>query len=87
MNSAMNCFPISPAYSPPDLALCDYFLSYFQTGRNDSEERDSPPESSSSPKQRLILKGWNKSYYSDGLKKLENHWIKCIELKRDYIEK
>jgi len=24
----------------------------------------------------------DKSYYSDGLKKLENHWIKCIELNR-----
>ncbi|KAG5342012.1 GVQW3 protein, partial [Acromyrmex heyeri] len=29
----------------------------------------------------------DKSYYSDGLKKLENHWIKCIELKVDYVEK
>ncbi|KAG5333929.1 SETMR methyltransferase, partial [Acromyrmex charruanus] len=29
----------------------------------------------------------DKSYYSDGLKKLENRWIKCIELKGDYVEK
>ncbi|KYN07184.1 ATP-binding cassette sub-family A member 3 [Cyphomyrmex costatus] len=29
----------------------------------------------------------DKSYYSNGLKKLENHWIKCIELKGDYVEK
>ncbi|KAG5316615.1 SETMR methyltransferase, partial [Pseudoatta argentina] len=28
----------------------------------------------------------DKSYYSDDLKKLENRWIKCIELKGDYIE-
>ncbi|KYQ55127.1 hypothetical protein ALC60_05979, partial [Trachymyrmex zeteki] len=27
------------------------------------------------------------SYFLDGLKKLENRWTKCIELKRDYIEK
>ncbi|KYM87341.1 hypothetical protein ALC53_03527 [Atta colombica] len=29
----------------------------------------------------------DKSYYSDGLKKLENCWIKCIKLKGDYVEK
>jgi len=34
-------------------------ISCYQIWRNSSEERDSPPESrSSSPKQRLILKGW-----------------------------
>ena len=33
-------------------------ISCFQTWRNDSEERNSPPESSSSPKQRFILKSW-----------------------------
>ncbi|KYN31581.1 hypothetical protein ALC56_14079, partial [Trachymyrmex septentrionalis] len=31
--------------------------------------------------------GLEKSYYSDDLKKLENCWIKCIELKGDYVEK
>ncbi|KAG5316645.1 SETMR methyltransferase, partial [Acromyrmex insinuator] len=30
------------------------------------------------------LKKW---FYSDGLKKLENRWIKCIKLKGDYVEK
>jgi len=34
------------------------------------------------------FEGLDKAYYSDGLKKLENHWIKCIELKeKDYVEK
>jgi len=28
-----------------------------------------------------------KSYFSDGLKKLEQRWVKCIELKGDYVEK
>ncbi len=28
-----------------------------------------------------------KSYFSDGLKKLEEHLIKCIELQRNYVEK
>ena len=27
------------------------------------------------------FEGLDKSYYSDGLKKLENYWIKCIEMK------
>ena len=35
----------------------------------------------------LYFEGLDKSYYSDGLKKLENRWIKCIELKGDYVEK
>ena len=29
------------------------------------------------------FEGLDKSYYSDDLKKLENHWIKYIELKED----
>ena len=28
-----------------------------------------------------------KMYFSDGLKKLEHRWIRCIELKGDYVEK
>jgi len=73
-----------PAYSP-DLVLCDYFL--FPNLKKWFREKR-PSESSSSPKQRLILKdGLDKSYYSNGLKKLENPWIKCIELKRDRVEK
>ena len=27
------------------------------------------------------------TYFSDGLKKLEHRWVKCIELKGDYVEK
>jgi hypothetical protein len=28
-----------------------------------------------------------KTYFSDGLKKLKHHWVKCIKLKGDYVEK
>ena len=28
-----------------------------------------------------------KTYFLDGLKKLEHRWVKCIELKEDYVEK
>ena len=31
--------------------------------------------------------GLKKTYFSDGLKKLERCWVKCIELKGDYVEK
>jgi len=44
-----------PAYSP-DLVLCDYFL--FLNLKKPSSEEKNLLESSSSPKQRLILKGW-----------------------------
>ncbi|KAG5318815.1 SETMR methyltransferase, partial [Acromyrmex heyeri] len=33
---------------------------------------------------KQAFEGLGKLYYSDGLKKLENRWIKCIELKGDY---
>ena len=29
----------------------------------------------------------DKSYYKDGIEKLEHRWIKCIILKEDYVEK
>lgn len=28
-----------------------------------------------------------KTYFSDGLNKSEHRWVKCIELKGDYVEK
>ena len=64
-----------PAYSP-DLIPCDYFLfpnlkKWFGGKRFTTREQ-------------LITEtetyfGLDKLYYSDDLKKLENHWIKCIE--------
>ena len=33
------------------------------------------------------FEGLEKSYYTEGLEKLENRWSKCIELKGDYVEK
>ena len=26
------------------------------------------------------------SYYSEGIKKLQNSWSKCVELQRDYVQ-
>ena len=36
---------------------------------------------------RGLFEELDKSYYSNGLKKLENRWSKYIELKKDYVEK
>lgn len=30
---------------------------------------------------------FDKSYYMDGIEKLEHRWTKCIDLKEDYVEK
>ena len=30
---------------------------------------------------------FDKTYFADGLKKLETRWTKCIALKGDYVEK
>ncbi|KAG5309747.1 MOS1T transposase, partial [Pseudoatta argentina] len=73
-----------PAYSP-DLAPCDYFLfpnlkKWFGEKRFTSREQ-------LIAEREAYFERFDKSYYLDGLKKLKNCWIKCIELKRDYVEK
>ncbi|KAG5329130.1 SETMR methyltransferase, partial [Acromyrmex charruanus] len=73
-----------PAYSP-DLVPCDYFLfpnlkKWFGGKRFTTREQ-------LIAETEAYFEGLDKSYYSDGLKKLENRWIKYIELKGDYIEK
>ena len=59
-----------PAYSPDPADLAT--ISYFQTWRNGSEERDSPPEEQLIAETEAYFEGLDKSYYSHGLKKLEN---------------
>jgi len=73
-----------PAYLP-DLAPCDYFLfpnlkKWFRGKRFTIREQ-------LIAETKAYFEGLDKSYYSDGLKKLENRWIKCVELKGDYVEK
>jgi len=73
-----------PAYLS-DLALCDYFLfpnlkKWFGGKRFITREQ-------LIAEIETYFKGLDKSYYSDGLKKLENRWIKYIELKIDCVEK
>ncbi|KAG5325763.1 MOS1T transposase, partial [Pseudoatta argentina] len=59
----------------PDLALCDYFLfpnlkKWFGGKRFTTKEQ-------LIAETEAYFEGLNKSYYSDGLKKLENRWNKC----------
>ncbi|KAG5306963.1 SETMR methyltransferase, partial [Acromyrmex insinuator] len=69
-----------PAYSS-DLTPCDYFLfpnlkKWFRGKRFTIREQLIAEPGA-------YFEELDKSYYSD-LKKLENRWIKCIELKGDY---
>jgi len=54
-NDQIQRIPLRIAFSI--FISCELFL-VFQTWRNGSEERDSPLKSSSSPKQKFILKSW-----------------------------
>ncbi|KAG5323797.1 SETMR methyltransferase, partial [Pseudoatta argentina] len=81
LNNVHNELFSHPAYSL-DLAPCDYFLfpnlkKWFGGKRFTREQLIAETEA--------YFEGLDKSYYSDGLKKLKNRWIKCIELK-DYRE-
>lgn len=72
-----------PPYSP-DLAPCDFYLfpnlkRYLRGKRfasNDEVQSETEGYFAELPK----------SYYLKGIKKLENRWTRCIELKGDYIE-
>jgi len=73
-----------PAYLS-DLAPCDYFLfpnlkKWFGGKRFTNREQFIAET-------EAYFERLDKSYYSDGFKRLENRWIKYIELKGDYIEK
>jgi len=73
-----------PAYLP-DLAPCDYFLfpnlkKWFRGKRFTIREQ-------LIAETKAYFERLDKSYYSDDLKKLENRWIKCVELKGDCVEK
>ena len=74
-----------PTYSP-DLAPCDFFLfpnlekSLARLNFESSEDVIVVTEA--------YFADLEKTYFSaDGLKKLEHRWVKCIELKRDYVDK
>lgn len=73
-----------PPYSP-DLAPCDFFLfpnlkkSLAGKRYGSNEEVIAATET--------YFEEFSKTYYTEGLKKLEHRWEKCIELQGDYVEK
>lgn len=73
-----------PPYSP-DLAPCDFFLfpnmKKWLGGKRFASNEEVIAET------EAYFAEFEKSYYLDGLKKLEHRWIKCIELQGDYVEK
>ena len=73
-----------PPYSP-DLAPCDFFLfpnmKKWLGGKRFTSNEEVIDQT------EAYFEEFDKSYFLDGLKKLEHRWTKCIELRGDYVEK
>ncbi|GBP33922.1 Histone-lysine N-methyltransferase SETMAR [Eumeta japonica] len=67
-----------PAYSP-ELALCDYYLfpnlKKWLDGKRFESNKEVITETNA------YFESLKKTYYLEGIKKLEKRWTKCIELK------
>ncbi|KMQ87583.1 mariner transposase [Lasius niger] len=73
-----------PPYSP-DLAPCDFFLfpnlKIWLGGKRFSSNEKAIAAVDE------YFQGFETSYFSEGIKKLEHRWTKCVELEGDYVEK
>lgn len=73
-----------PPYSP-DLAPSDFFLfpnmKKWLAGKRFTSNDEVKCET------EAYFGDLNKSYFTEGIKKLEYRWTKCIQLKGDYVEK
>lgn len=73
-----------PPYSP-DLAPCEFFLfpnmKKWLGGKRFSSNEEVIAET------EAYFSEFDKKYFLEGLQKLEHRWMKCIELKGDYVEK
>lgn len=73
-----------PPYSP-DLAPSDYFLfpnmKKWLGGKRFGSNDDVIAETNA------YFEGLERTYFLDGIQKIEKRWTKCIELKGDYVEK
>lgn len=72
-----------PAYSP-DLAPSDFFL-FPNLKKSLAGQIFELNEVIAATEAYFAAQ--EKTYFSDGIKKLEDRWVKCIELKGDYVEK
>ena len=73
-----------PPYSP-DLAPCEFFLFPNLKKSLAGQKFESNEEVIAA--MEAYFADLQETYFSDGLKKLEHRWVKCIELKGDYVEK
>lgn len=72
-----------PPYSP-DLAPCDYFL--FSNLKRWLQGKRFHSNDEVIAETDAYFAAFEKSYYSDGIKKIENRWERCIELEGMYVE-
>ena len=69
----------------PDLVPCDFFL-FPKLKKSLAGQKFELNEEVIATKEAYFA-DLEKTYFSDGLKKFEHIWVKCIELKGDYVEK
>ena len=74
-----------PPYSP-DLAPSEYYYLFPNLKRWLCGKRFEPNEEVEWETEEYFG-GFDKSYYLEGIKKLKDCWIRCIELKGEYIGK
>ena len=69
----------------PDLASCDFYLfpnmKKWLGGKRFASNEEVIAET------ETYFKEFDQSYFLNDIKMLEYRWAKCIELKRDYVEK
>ena len=73
-----------PPYSP-DLAPCGFFL--FPNLKKSLAGQKFELNEEVIVATEAYFTDLQKTCFSNGLKKLEHRWVKCVELKRDYVEK
>ena len=83
VESGYELLPLSPYSS--DLAPCDFFLFPNLKKSLAGQKFESNEEVIAATK--AYFADLQKTCFPDGLKKLKHRWVKCIELKLDYVEK
>ena len=73
-----------PPYTP-DLSACDFFL--FPNLKKSLAEQKFESNEEVIAATEAYFADLQKTYFSNGLKKLEHRWVKCIKLKGDYVKK
>lgn len=72
--------PYSPDLAPYDLFLFPNMEKSFHGQKFESNEKLIATT-------EVYFEDSQKTYFSDGFKKLESRWVKCLKLKEDNVEK